>query len=1154
MSIRMFHLVCAAIAGLASFPGASAENSGTLSAPAEAADILLLSTDGVKGVLEGGGAEFVAQPRPCLRVDGQQVLVKLPGDTPVFLAPSTTLSWAWKKVQGEMCLIQLALRNSDTGQSRYFGYAAGAWSETPSPDPTVEVFLGTELPKDWTEVQRQPFSDIHTVLGWDRVQITGVYLSPWDGSPGWFADVAFHGVTSESGPPPAWQTPTRTEEGVYIPQRLKRVDERHVDRFETSFEECAPGRNSAANEWSAFGIEGDKDFNAMGRDLHVRYPVFDLMFRLFEGEQEIKPDTDDSFRIGLMNNRVPAIWGSWTRGGLFYKVTVMTVPGGGLGNYDLYKLLIENPTESPKPSILFAVVEGPPDVRLEDGVVRGLGDALFIVADGGGPVETIRRDWGLCDKRAKAYAMGGGPGQTEPAISTCRIGLDGVPVVYRFKSEAEKHYVVCLAATPHIGGYYLETPKNPGDWVYEFRVEGCDPKTLDYVAYIGEKPQPLFVSLDGARDVDGDGYIEVSSGVAKESRIRHTRLSAIYVFPKGIAIDHPENVYSGAMNGQCVWHIDVGATPEQASTNQEYDKSDIGFARLKLGYTDTIPPGQTKTYYLKVPSIHRREPVSMGYIGHAFRDVLPGEGVPPFPSEQVAALKAADPVAAEASVIQHWDAFFAGAAKVATPDPVLTDIFLSRLATRSILDVKIDEGVYYNPCSPFFYFDHAYRDQSYVIYAYDLAGLHDRAARLLDAYCMDVTAIKRKGPISFDGQPLQLGMLENGLWKTRPGQFDTQGENLWALVQHYKLSGDRAWLEGKAYPFIKRGAMWIVNSRQKHMSEVGNPDDPRYGLIEPGAMEVMDAGKGMHMYYLNAFAVLGLREAADAANAIGLTEDADLFSRECSELKQSLHRSFEQTFKRLGLYEGHLWFGVEPEGVGMYGFWAHNCLLWPCRALDPQDPLLTATFRRMERMSNEWGGGMHSEGAGGYWPYIGVDRAVGHILRNEPDKALDYFCAFTDTAGSTFSWGEGYGNLTAAGDQPHFWADAQWINSFRQLIAMEDGNTLMITPASFRRWTKGTVPVEIHGLPTEFGDLDLAINPQRDGNQVDYRIRLTPKGDQTNRQPEKILLFPRLSNGHPVKQVEFNGDKIASFTNDVVILPGLEKGKETRVRVTAKNE
>ena len=938
---------------------------------------------------------------------------------------------------------------------------------------------------------------------------------------------------------------------LYVPQRLKNRDEKHVDRFETSFEECMPGRNSAANEWSAFGIDGDRDFNAMGRDLHVRYPVFDLVFRILDGDKETKPDTLDSFRIGLMNNRLPAIWGAWIHDGLYYRVTVMTIPGGGLGNYDLYKLQVQNPTTSVLSSKLAAVVEGPPDVRKDDDVVRGLGDAPFLVVDPTVKAETSFRDWGLCDKRAKAYDMGDGPGKTERAVGTCRIGLDGVPAVYRFKAGSSKAYSVYLASTPNARGYLLEIPQKPGDLILEYRVEGCEPKTLDYVVYMNEKPRPLCVGFDGARDMNGDGYIEVSSGVADVSRVRHTCLSVIYVLPQGTPVTDMEALCSGAMNDRCVWHIDVGATPEQGPSNQEYDKSDIGFARLKLNCSGPVPAGETKTWWIKTPAIHRREPVSMGYIAHAFRDVLPDEAVPPFGPDQIIALRAADPAEAEASLLAYWDAFFRKAAHIATPDPVLTDIFLSRLATRAILDVKIDDGIYYNACSLFFYFDHAYRDQAYVVYAYDLAGLHDRAERLLGAYCKNVEDIKKKGPISFDGQPLQLGMLENGLWKTRPGQFDTQGQNIWALTQHYKLTGARDWLETTAYPFIRRGAMWIVQSRHKHMDEVRQPDDPRYGLIEPGAMEVMEVGGGMHMYYLNAFSVLGLHEAADAAEALGLREDADLFARECRELKASLHRSFEQTFKRLGLYEGHLWFGVEPQGIGMYGFWAHNALLWPCRCIEPHDPMLTATLRRMDRMSNEWGGGVHSEGLGGYWPYIGVDRAIGCILRAEPDKALDYFCAMTDTAGGTFSWGEGYGNLIAGGDQPHMWADAQWINLFRHLLVMEDEDTLMITPATFRRWTRGLVPVEVQNLPTQFGDLDLTITA--DGGTADYSISLKPQGDQEKRKPSKILLYPRVCDGERIASVEIDGQPFAAYTTDVIILPEPGRRSSYNVRVARTN-
>jgi hypothetical protein len=1130
-------------------------DSQTPAAAAKPVELSLLTSDPVKRPMEAGTlerAKDAADNQPAFAVRGQQAGMRI--EEPAFVTAKTIATWSWKKDQGTVVLVQFGIKNPQTGQHRYFGYAAGDWKEPPSGDPTVEVFVARELPKQWTTVERPLLADIQKVLGWTSAQVVSFYISPWDGQPGWFRSASIRDVApvdlTAAARKAELERNSRIGKGQYVPQQLRRLDEPRVAKFETSFEECAPTRNSGANEWSAFGAIGNQDFNCMGRDLWVRYPAFDLVFRLYDGDKEVLPGDLPSFRLGLVRDRMPGIWGGWQHGGLAYKVSVMTVPDARLGNFDLYKLEIQNPTSAPLPSKLVAGIDGPPDLRTESGIVRGLGAAAFVVADPAADCRKWLRDWGLCDKRAKAYRVGGGPGKTEEAIGRYRLGLDGVPVVYRFKAEPGRNYVVYLASTPHIAGHYLAQPKQSGDLVFEYGVEGCEAKRLDWHDWVAAKPQPLCVGFENARDADGDGYIEVRSGVAATSRIRHTRLSAIYVFPEKTKVESLEAVYSGAMNGQCVWHIDVGATPEQDAANQHYDKSDVGFARLKLGYGGTIEPGQTKTFWLRVPSIHRREAVSMGYIAHAFRDVLPGEAVPPCSAEYLQKFQQGDPRAFEEQWAKSWNDFFAHAAPIEVPDRVLTDLYLSRLATRAILDVPLGDQYCYNTCSPFFYFDHAYRDQAYVIYALDLAGMHDRAERLLRVYCRDVKDVP-KGPIAFDGKPVQLGMLPSGLWNTRPGQWDTQGENIWALVQHYKLSGDREWLEKTAYPYIHRGATWLVNSRHKHMNEVKDPNDPRYGLLEPGAMEVMEVGKGMHMYYLSGFGILGLREAADAAAALGRVDDARRFAAEALDLKKSLHRSFTQTFKRTGLYEGHLWFGVEPEGVGMYGFWAHNCLLWPCRALDPRDPMLEGTWRRMENMSNLWGGGMHSEGEGGFWPYIGVDRAVSHILRHEPERALDYFCAYTDTAGGTLSWGEGYSNRLAGGDQPHFWADGQWLNLYRQLFAFEDGSSLWLTPALFRRWHEGNQPVSVSRLPTHFGDLDLRIEPRPDGSAVRYTLRVTPKGDQAARKLDRILLYPRLVGGRAIERVTLDGRDFKQFSRDSVILAEPPRGKTLAILVEA---
>jgi hypothetical protein len=277
----------------------------------------------------------------------------------------------------------------------------------------------------------------------------------------------------------------------------------------------------------------------------------------------------------------------------------------------------------------------------------------------------------------------------------------------------------------------------------------------------------------------------------------------------------------------------------------------------------------------------------------------------------------------------------------------------------------------------------------------------------------------------------------------------------------------------------------------------------------------------------------------------------ELFARETQELKASLYKSFQQTFRRTGLYEGYMWFGVEKESESMYGFWGHAPLVWPARAIDPHDPMLTATFRKMERMANQWGAGLYSDAATSSWPYGSVDWAISYILRGEPDKTLAVFCAFTDTAGLTYSWSEFYHSPTntTMGDQPHGWADAQWLALYRHLFVMENGSTLLLTPATLRRWQQGDKPIKLVSVPTHFGYLDLTVEPRPDGSHLDYQFKLDPKGDQASRTLDKIVVDARTSCGRKIKRVSLNGQSYENFFNEQVLIPQALRNKEYRLQV-----
>jgi hypothetical protein len=101
----------------------------------------------------------------------------------------------------------------------------------------------------------------------------------------------------------------------------------------------------------------------------------------------------------------------------------------------------------------------------------------------------------------------------------------------------------------------------------------------------------------------------------------------------------------------------------------------------------------------------------------------------------------------------------------------------------------------------------------------------------------------------------------------------------------------------------------------------------------------------------------------------------------------------------------------------------------------------------------------------------------------------------------------------------------------------------------FRCWPQGDKPVVVRGLPTHFGDVDLAIQPTRNGERLTYKLKISPKGDQDRRELSKIVLSPRTADGRPIAQVSIDGTTVGSFTDKTVVIPRPSRGKEIAINV-----
>lgn len=216
-----------------------------------------------------------------------------------------------------------------------------------------------------------------------------------------------------------------------------------------------------------------------------------------------------------------------------------------------------------------------------------------------------------------------------------------------------------------------------------------------------------------------------------------------------------------------------------------------------------------------------------------------------------------------------------------THAPPLEDRRLQLLFRRSLLLLKLlqDERFGSFIAAPNLYPDYRYcwpRDAVYLAWAMDCAGYHDEVRRFY-RWC-------------------RRTQMANGLWYQNhytdgrrhwPGiQVDQVGSILWGLHQHYRMAGNRDFLQ-EMWPMVDRAA-WYILSRI----------NPEIGLVY--SEQDLWEETGGYLAYTNATAVAGIRAAAAIAAELGHEEEARLWPQ-CAE---SLRLHIERELVQDGIYVG----------------------------------------------------------------------------------------------------------------------------------------------------------------------------------------------------------------------------------------------------------
>ncbi len=476
-----------------------------------------------------------------------------------------------------------------------------------------------------------------------------------------------------------------------------------------------------------------------------------------------------------------------------------------------------------------------------------------------------------------------------------------------------------------------------------------------------------------------------------------------------------------------------------------------------------------------------------------------------------------------AAAIKQWSDLLGRAARIDLPDVGVRDAYYAGLSDLFIMREPLANGYVGGIPGTEGYRSLGAFEGALAATALDQAGFHTEAA---------------------DGLRVHIDMQEpDGNWADPKGwghhMWGLSGMKAWTSMEHYRLTGDRAYLEA-LYPHMRASSRWQELQRRKTRVLVNGARTPEYGLMPRG----MGDGGLMHgddyfgvFYTHNILAVFADRLSFEAATILGRNEDVAelrrIYETGLADLRASLEAGAVEE-------NGFRWIPGSPRDTAG-SRWGGLYALFPTGLLPADHPLITGTIRKLEQSVSAGGQpintGWMRDGA---WVAITLDNlAEALLVRGEADRAAAYLYSTLNHGTPLYSWceerGQEAGTKKTSGDRQHLWTPLAVVRYVRDALVFEQGDTLHLAAGTARSWLEQGKTVSITGAPTHFGNVTYRITSDIQKGVV--RAEVTPPARKT---PKAIILHLRHPDRAALKSVKVNGKSWTDFDpkQEIVRLPG----------------
>jgi hypothetical protein len=479
---------------------------------------------------------------------------------------------------------------------------------------------------------------------------------------------------------------------------------------------------------------------------------------------------------------------------------------------------------------------------------------------------------------------------------------------------------------------------------------------------------------------------------------------------------------------------------------------------------------------------------------------------------------------------EYWTNQLAGTMQVDVPDALLANLIKASQVHCLIAARNEQNGDRVSPWIASISYGPLESESNSIIRGMDNLGHHDFARKSLDFF------ISRYNDEGF----LTTGYTIMGT-----------GWHLWMLGEHYRLTGDKRWIQRVA-PEVARVCNWVVGQRQKTMKPL--PDGthpPEYGLMPPGVMA--DWHAFAYYFCLNGYFCAGLRDAADALADVGVPEAAG-WREEAKRFQADILRGYSWTRARMPVFRlrngtsvpgypsqlhgpgptANFFPGEDGDRSWCYDVELGSHHLIPFGILAPESREATWMMDHMEDvqfLSDGWFDFVAERSAQDPFNYGGFAKVQPYYCRNGEINAMrDDVKPFVRTYFNALASLLNFENLSI---QEHFAGVAAWnkthetgyfLHQTKLMMVMERGEELWLAPCVTNDWLKDGLTVAATNAPTRFGPVSFRIVSAAGQGHIDATI-----DPSTRRSPRQIVLRLRHPEGKPIRNVTVNGQAHDDF-------------------------